>query len=385
MPAGSLALPLLLARSLLSARGALPSRSSLRPAAGEMILHNPTKCGADADDGEVKYLTDGTYNRCFSVITPDGAPRPMPVLFWFHVAEGNATFCASNPLAALARQHGFALVCAEALDQEQYGPGGQWTVPEVQTSLTGTKCGRKDSPDIPYMENIIVMLNETGIYDTERLFFSGCSMGSAFSIYISQCLKSQRPNGVSSFATHSTGLKVKGDGNTWPASIYHPEYVTAECQECQYFPIVPTAFTDDLGLKACIFDGTADPSAPDPFFYRSSVALSNVWSELGMAEEHIFTSGGHCEEIPYEKIISCLDDGTGRLLLKNSEDSLRQVHAFSGEFLGHDHPDKVAQYLARKLMLIAILILAVTVVSVLQVGLFFHKLLAEHEENAAKD
>lgn len=270
-------------------------------------LPNPTKCAVgSAIDGEVKNLTDGTYNRCFSIITPRKAELPMPVLFWFHGSGGNAAGCGTHPLVDIARQHGFALVCAEGLQLPQYGAGGHWTIPEIQTDETGPRCGVEDSPDVAYIHGVIQLLGEARIYDTKRLFFSGCSMGSAMSIYTGNCLKAKMPDSVSAFATHSTGLKVKGDGLDWKPDIYRPQYITGECPECQYFPIVPRAFNHSLGLKACIFDNTEDPDGVNPYFYHSSVALGDQWSRY----------------IPYDAITACLDDGTGRLLGRASSEEL---------------------------------------------------------------
>lgn len=276
---------------------------------------NPLRCSADSDDGRVLSLTDGTYKRCAAVVTPKEAPTPMPVLFWFHGSSGDAAHCENHEMASRARMHGFALVCAEGL-QDIFGHGGRWSIPEVQTNETGTKCGEDDSVDIQYIKGVIGILEAAdGIYDTSRIFTSGCSMGSGFSTYIASCMKETMPSAISAFATHSTGLKVKGDGNNWPKEMYRPEYEWAECPECQYFPIVPqTSYSDDLGLKACIFDNTGDPSVADPSFYRSSLALSLRWRQLGNREEHHYRPGAHCQFIPFDDIVACLDDGTGRLL-----------------------------------------------------------------------
>ena len=43
-------------------------------------------------------------------------------------------------------------------------------------------------------------------------------MGSAFSLYAATCLNALNPDIISAFATHSTGLKIKGDGLSFPKS-----------------------------------------------------------------------------------------------------------------------------------------------------------------------
>merc|ERR1711916_238389 len=59
---------------------------------------------------------------------------------------------------------------------------------------------------------------------------------------------------------------------------------------------------DSTGLKACIFDNTGDGD-----FYKTSTYLAKKWPELGNPSESHFASGGHCQNIPYEDIVKCLD------------------------------------------------------------------------------
>merc|ERR1712127_445154 len=101
--------------------------------------------------------------------------------------------------------------------------------------------------------------------------------------------------GISAFATHSTGLKKKGDGNKLPSNW-------GECDGCQWWPFAPVKYSDSKGLKACIFDNTGDGD-----FYKTSTYLSQKWPQLGNPSESHFASGGHCQNIPYEDIVTCLD------------------------------------------------------------------------------
>ena len=94
--------------------------------------------------------------------------------------------------------------------------GGQWLIPDVQTTASGPKCAATDSLDVAYINNAIATLSKarhpdgSAVYDTSRVFSSGCSMGSAFSIFISNCLYGSLPKGhITAFATHSTGIKKK--------------------------------------------------------------------------------------------------------------------------------------------------------------------------------
>lgn len=191
-------------------------------------------------------------------------------------------------MVSLSQQYGFAYLCGEAVS-------GQWDIPHVITDQSGTPCGSSDSSDVSYMKNILAHLNQSpGTYDTKRIFTSGCSMGSAFSGYIGNCLKQEDPSQISAFATHSTGLKYKGDGNTLPTNW-------GECDGCQWWPFKPIGYSDSVGLKACIFDNTGDGD-----FYATSVYLAQKWPELGNPTESHFASGGHCQNIPYSDIVSCL-------------------------------------------------------------------------------
>merc|ERR1712232_645803 len=217
----------------------------------------------------------------------------------------------------LAIKYGFALVCGEALQyNEQPGPNmksGVWKIPEIITNSTGTPCEESDSMEVGYITNAISALDKgvSGLpkFDTTRIFTSGCSMGSAHSSYQAQCIKQRSPSILSAFATHSTGLKIKGDGNNFPPDEYNTQYTWGECPKCEYFPFCPKAYTDTLGLKACVFDNTGDGD-----FYKSSQALGNTWKDLGMKAETHFESGGHCQIHSFEEIVNCLDDGSKRLL-----------------------------------------------------------------------
>merc|ERR1712195_449648 len=168
-------------------------------------------------------------------------------------------------------------------------------IPAKITDQTGTPCASSDSSEVGYMQAVMKHLGESGKYDTKRVFTSGCSMGSAFSGYMGNCLKQWDPTQISAFATHSTGLKYKGDGNKLPTNW-------GECSGCQWWPFAPVKYTDSKGLKACIFDNTGDGD-----FYKTSTYLAQKWPQLGNPSESHFASGGHCQNIPYEDIVKCLD------------------------------------------------------------------------------
>jgi hypothetical protein len=149
------------------------------------------------------------------------------------------------------------------------------------------------------------------VFDTSKIFLTGCSMGSAFTLWAAQCLHLADASAVRSFATQSTGLKVKGDGLVFPPDNYDPEYTWGECPQCQFFP-APVIQTSDL--KACVVDQRSDGFHGNASFYKSSLALHAAWAAADMRTNLSVSNGGHCQTASFEWIAECLDDGTGRLL-----------------------------------------------------------------------
>mmetsp|Transcript_31135 Transcript_31135/g.70967 ORF Transcript_31135/g.70967 Transcript_31135/m.70967 type:complete len:304 (+) Transcript_31135:59-970(+) len=282
---------------------------------------NKPQCGSTHPDGRaVGNFSDGRNDRCYSVVTPADAPRPMPVVFWFHGAKGNAKDCGvSGPgseMGALAVKYGFALVCGEGV-QGIFGPGGQWDIPNIITDTTGTPCKPEDSTEIVYFNEILKSLSaHPEHYDVNRLYFSGCSMGAGMSQYLGVCTKKSAPSAVSAFATHSTGLKIKNDGLMWRPDNHQPQYFWSECPRCKYYPQKVVKYDDPVGLKACVFDNKQDPDDKDPFFYKSSVQLAEAWEAVGNRVETHWGQGGHCEFESFDAVVQCLDDGTGELARK---------------------------------------------------------------------
>lgn len=184
--------------------------------------------------------------------------------------------------------------------------GGQWIIPEVQNDTTGIVCDFAGNPDLAYLTGAVSAMSKLDELDTSRLFFTGCSMGSALTVWAAQCFHKSTPSAVTAFGTQSTGLKVKGDGLSFPPDNYDPGYKWGECPTCKYFP-APVVKTS--GLKACINDQTGDQN-----FYESSEALDSAWKAAGMKSDARYYSGGHCQTHSFEDIATCMDDGTGRLI-----------------------------------------------------------------------
>jgi hypothetical protein len=152
------------------------------------------------------------------------------------------------------------------------------------------------------------------VYDTSRVYLAGCSMGAALSLWQTMCLEESAPGTVRGIATHSTGLKVKGDGLGLPYDYNDPRYGVGECPECESWPTVLQSVGD--GVKACVFDNKADPLLTNNYFYKSSVALAEQWTAQpgnSQAETHFANTGGHCFIHSIEDMVTCLDNGTGYL------------------------------------------------------------------------
>lgn len=298
----------------------------------DMDILGMTKCAANQPEQKVHSITDGKQDRCFVTVTPTNPQKtPMPVVYFAHGSGGSAANCGFNKdllgksWTDIANEHGFAFVCGEAVQYSAMNnatqaqlSGGLWEIPEVFTDTTGPKCDDKDSFDNTYMANLIAELNkQPDLYDTSRLFVTGCSMGSAFTVWQGPCLHAS--HNISAMSTHSTGLKIKGDGLKFPPDSYNTQYEWGECPECKYWP---TVIQKNEGLKACVFDNTADPNQDHPFFYQSSEQLVTYWAKAGNrpAETH-YGSGGHCLQHSFEAIAECMDDGTGRLIPGGSSPS----------------------------------------------------------------
>jgi len=267
-------------------------------------------------NGVVNYTTDGDGNdRCYSLITPPSNRGKLPVLFFFHGSGGSAAWCGHTKdvnntvdMESLADKYQFALVCGEAIQGDH---GGQWDLPEKVTDDTGNRCDKTDTPDVVYMQNVLQQLSETGRYDMEHVYTSGCSMGSAFSEWSAVCMydnwfNSMRGYGISAFATHSTGLKIKGDGLHFPPGPSGTPW--GECDGCKYWPIKP--INTGKKLKACLNDNTGDMES----FVGSTKQMFTEWTNAGNVAEQHWGVGGHCQINSWMDIVECLDDNTGHLM-----------------------------------------------------------------------
>merc|ERR1719350_474892 len=91
---------------------------------------------------------------------------------------------------------------------------------------------------------------------------------------------------INAFATHSTGLKIKGDGLHFPPA---PDGISwGECDACEFWPVMP--IKTNGGLKACLNDNSGDMVS----FLTSTKQMYSNWTALGNRAEIHIGSGGHC-------------------------------------------------------------------------------------------
>jgi hypothetical protein len=296
------------------------------PAAGYTFpdpLEGDYRVCSSVEPGAVRYnTTDGVRDRCFLVILPEGVPQesyPLPVLMVHHGMGGDSSDCdglADNSgvrWVDLARRYGFILLCPEST---QYNtgtttvkPGGLWTIPFSQNSSTGTRCEDDDSVDMPYFRNVLTQMKQCpDIFDLRKLTFHGCSAGSTAALYHAMCF-SKWIGSVPAFATHSTGMKLPGDGIDLPAAVVGNDY--DDCETCEFYPVVPPINSD---IKACVYDSTEDPNSQNPFYYESSQQLAAQFTLYGNRVETSYAPGGHCNVVSNKAIMECLDDGVGNLI-----------------------------------------------------------------------
>ena len=73
--------------------------------------------------------------------------------------------------------------------------GGQWLIPEIQTDATGIVCNWATNPELRYINAALAALESHGaagggrLFDLDTLFFTGCSMGSALTVWLAQCMQ----------------------------------------------------------------------------------------------------------------------------------------------------------------------------------------------------
>lgn len=292
--------------------------------------------------------SDGAFERCFVVHTPPRAPRTAadgryPVLLWFHGLSDGANGCGwradnvrGRNLAEVAWEAGVALVCIEALAYDGRPNGQQrgvgvasnarvnasfyWAVPEVQSAASGgTRCAKSDSRELVMAEKVLEWLaDRPDTYNLDKLYLAGESVGGAAAQYLGVCLHAATRWRPKALSTHSTGLKVKGDGIEFGRMPMMPWHHVAECDGCGSFPIVLMSEKEGGTARTSVRSGGARPLPPLPpvklcafdsaadwlmsfdgvplNFTASTLNLVRAWRAAGgRAEASIAPTGFHVE------------------------------------------------------------------------------------------
>jgi hypothetical protein len=309
-------------------------RSSFTSADG--YKHTPFKSPVDGMDAvSVKYgggIAD-ILSFDFTVFTPKLAfsktEKTFPTLMWFSDDDESRL-----ELARVAEAYGLIAVFPKPTD-------GEWDIPRAFNDQTGAKCKKEDYEGMHAMLVLLADLQKRPQFDPNRLFLAGCKMGASMALYISTCIEETNyfPGKIAAIGTLGQGLKVKGDGNQFPFEtalagnrhiarenklrtsffgglFYTPNrdlYQYGECPTCKYWPtyLDPKKHRD---TKACIFDTDSNPSAADPFYYRSSVQLAKKWKALDRPVSTFFTDDHATCVPPSLLLLDCLNDQKGKLL-----------------------------------------------------------------------
>lgn len=170
------------------------------------------------------------------------------------------------------------------------------------------------------------------------------------------------PANYTAFETHSTGLKIKGDGNILPPCVSDPSTTWGECPTCKCVPkrssfeITRVAVSLTKPWRVCVGTGRQLLGTSTVLRHVSSITLKILmkktlfstghqckwrsvlsvlfafpcdarladYASLFVSSRHYkaasnryetyFKEGGHCQQHSFDAIAKCLDDGTGRLI-----------------------------------------------------------------------
>jgi hypothetical protein len=276
----------------------------------------PNACECSTEDGFTTYrFQQDDTERCFTTyVDPETAKENLPLVFMPDCYTANAL---QPPGAAieLAQKYNVRII-------ELSSPTGGWTFPldnQVNQDNHGTQCDPESTPDIGYMEAVFTIVDQMaadGTVDPDKIYVSGFSQNAMFSIFAATCFP-QRIRGIDQ---GGSGLYSQDDGalalpqcegacTRTDFQEHGDECVdVAPCDDCSYFPVLPTSSDD--AFHSCIFMYDNDGAA-----HSTAVPAHRRLTQAGHdASLHIFASdeasglGGH--ETPvlrWEWVNSCLE------------------------------------------------------------------------------
>ena len=238
-------------------------------------------------------IQDGT-ERCFTVYgNPAWGTEPRPLLIEPDCYSSNGV--PDNPVAN--DRYGYRSLHLTA-------PDGGWQFPQngiVNQDNYWSQCDPSGSREIDYLATAFVLVDqliEDGLVASDKVFMSGFSQNSMFSIFAATCFPdrvagiSQGGSGLFSAADGSVGLpKCEGVCSSESFETYGDDCVSQDpCGEaCEFWPVYPVNEGDVI--RSCLFmydnDEAAHTTAYPGFKYLSQ--------EGHQPSLHIFASDGESD------------------------------------------------------------------------------------------
>jgi len=300
----------------------------------------------------VNDLPGGGFPRCYSAVAPARPKRKLPVVIWFDgvgcslgrvgpeddrrkgtksmaelaVDAKPRSWCRNTTKCSPWGTGGFALVAPEPL---RFAGGTKahkhttcmWDIPQPLNAKSGMKCAK--SRDYALMLGVIKDLKARPEMDMDHVYLLGESLGADAAAFWSICLRESNALGshaLRSFGMHSSGLKIRGDGNDQDPLPSKPKYSYGECKHCKYYPVVPSK---QPGLKACLFASPYDEETKKRGGDTIAEQFADHWKRAGNPAQLVLhknprvgkkSPDQHCFWLSYSEMLSCLDNGSRTLI-----------------------------------------------------------------------
>ena len=274
-------------------------------------------CECSTEEGFTTYqFTQGQYQRCFTTyVDPQTADEPLPLVIEPDCYSSNAL---QHPDGVR-----FFSTMYNVRSIELSSPTGGWDFPlnnEVNADNYSLQCDPESSREIEYLQGVFSIVDQLiadGLVDENKIYVSGFSQNSMFSIFAATCF----PERIAGISQGGSGLYSETDGSlalpqcegacTQNAfAEYGDDCVTEEpCDTCSFFPVYPTSDTGGETFQSCILMYDNDEAA-----HSTAVPAHKYLTQAGhSADLNIFAShpesglGGHTMPLlGWEWANSCL-------------------------------------------------------------------------------
>ncbi|MEC7987249.1 MAG: hypothetical protein VX278_18915, partial [Myxococcota bacterium] len=202
-------------------------------------------------------------------------------------------------------------------------PTGNWDFPldnRVNEDNYTTQCDAENSTEIEYLQGVFSVVDQMiadGLVNPDKIYFAGFSQGSMFTLFAATCF----PDRVTGISQGGSGMYSQSDGSLalplcegiceqGAFEEFGMDCVTEEpCDDCEYFPVLPTSYRNGDTFQSCIFMYDNDEAA-----HSTAVPAHKYVTQAGhSAKLHIFESrpeynlGGHdYPQLSWEWVNSCL-------------------------------------------------------------------------------